>query len=158
MITRNSQIVFIETSGTRTALPWINNAPDFTGIEEPTLSVLQKAWNDFLESGEELEVISASEIMPVIANPDWEGLKNRGIAGDLHSIFARLTAETITNPSLAVPRSDINLIITVTKDEPTLASGLVLLQQFGFVFAEKEKQLWNNALQELGFSAIAQIQ
>lgn len=54
-------------------LPWVNNAPDFTGIEEPTLSVLQKAWNDFLASGEELEIIPDPEPIPPPKEPDWTG-------------------------------------------------------------------------------------
>jgi hypothetical protein len=155
---RTSTLIYLESENAITILPWINNQPGFASIEEPTLSVLQKAWNDFLESGEELEVILDPESIPVINNPDWVGLKNRGLAGDLHPIFSRLTIEAVANPSLAVPRSDIFLIIAATKDEAALASGLLLLQQFGFVFTEQEKQLWNNALQELGFSAIAQIQ
>ena len=61
MIKRNSTTIFLASSGSTTALPWVNNAPDFSGFQEPTLSILQRSWSDFLESGQELEVIPDPE-------------------------------------------------------------------------------------------------
>ena len=61
MIKRNSTTIFLASSGSTTALPWVNNAPDFSGFQEPTLSILQQAWTDFLESGQALEVITDPE-------------------------------------------------------------------------------------------------
>ena len=57
MIRRNSTTLFLESPGATTPVPWVDGAPDFTGFTEPTLSVLQKSWTDFLASGQELEVI-----------------------------------------------------------------------------------------------------
>lgn len=66
---RNSNYVEIVTTGVTTPVPWVEDSPDFSAFSEPTLSVLQKAWQDFLDSGEELEIISDPE--PPSPAPDW---------------------------------------------------------------------------------------
>ena len=66
---RNSATLYLESPGATAPLPWVNNAPDFTGFTEPTLSVLQQSWTDFLASGEELEVIA--DPVPPPPQPDW---------------------------------------------------------------------------------------
>ena len=68
---RNLTTLFLESPSATTPIPWVNNAPDFTGFTEPTLSVLQKTWTDFLASGEELEVIA--DPVPPPPQPDWDG-------------------------------------------------------------------------------------
>ena len=154
---RNTTTLFLQSSNSITPISWINNAPDFTGIEEPTLSVLQKAWNDFLESGEELEIIPDPEPIPEIKNPDWEGLATQALGESLLSLFTRVTAEAINSNAISIARNDINLAVTVIKNENALAASLALLQQCGFVFTDEEKQLWNNVIEELGFSSVVQI-
>ena len=54
---RNSTTLFLTSPGATTAITWDNNAPDFTGFTEPTLSVLQQSWQNFLDLGEPLEVV-----------------------------------------------------------------------------------------------------
>ena len=61
MMQRNSTTLFLTSPGATTPIPWDNNAPDFTGFTEPTLSVLQQSWQNFLESGEPLEVVPDPE-------------------------------------------------------------------------------------------------
>ena len=68
---RSETTLFLESPGATTALPWVNNAPDFSSYTEPTLSVLQQSWVAFLESGEELEVIA--DPVPPPPQPDWDG-------------------------------------------------------------------------------------
>lgn len=68
---RNSTTLFLVSPGATTLIPWVNNGPDFSAFTEPTLSVLQKAWQDFLDSGEELEIIPDPEPPPPA--PDWTG-------------------------------------------------------------------------------------
>ena len=153
---RNSTTLFLESLNATTLLPWVNNAPDFTGIEEPTLSILQTAW----EAGKDsIEIIPDPEPIPIpeIKNPDWEGLTAQSLGGSLLSLFTRLTSEAINSNPISIARNDINLAVTVIKNENALASSLALLQQLGFVFTEEEKQLWNNAVEELGFSSVVQI-
>ena len=52
---RNSTTIFIEVPGSVIPVPWISNAPDFTGFTDPTLSVLQSTWASYTGP---IEVIS----------------------------------------------------------------------------------------------------
>ena len=69
---RNTTTLFLNSLNATTPIAWVNNQPDFTSFTEPTLSVLQKTWQDFLDSGEELEIISDPE--PYIEPPQaqWD--------------------------------------------------------------------------------------
>jgi len=69
---RNTTTLFLESPNATTPLSWINNAPDFSPFTDPTLSVLQKAWQDFLESGEELEIIPDPEPIPEPPQANWD--------------------------------------------------------------------------------------
>lgn len=71
---RNSTTLFLTSPGAITPLPWVSNAPDFSAFTEPTLSVLQNAWQDFLDSGGELEIIPDPEPFVEPTTPDWDGL------------------------------------------------------------------------------------
>ena len=130
-------------------LSYIDNFPDFTRVEEPTLSILKAAW----EKGD-FEIIVDSEPIPEIKNPDWEGLISEVLVGDLLPLFTRVTTEAINSNPVSIARNDINLAVTVLKNENVLASSLTLLQQCGLVFTDEEKQLWNDTLLRLGFSSI----
>lgn len=70
---RNSTTLYLTSLGATTPIPWVNNAPDFSSFTNPTLSVLQQSWQDFVDSGEELEVIP--DPVPVVEPPvpDWDG-------------------------------------------------------------------------------------
>jgi hypothetical protein len=69
---RNSTTLFLESPNATTPIAWVNSEPDFSNYTEPTLSVLQKAWQDFLESGEELEIIPDPEPIPELPQPNWD--------------------------------------------------------------------------------------
>ena len=73
---RNSTTLYLQSPGATTPISWVNNAPDFSAFTEPTLSVLQKAWQDFLDSGEELEVIPDPEPVPEPVVPNWDASLN----------------------------------------------------------------------------------
>ena len=151
---RNTTTLFLQSSNSTTPIPWVNNAPDFTGITEPTLSILQAAW----EAGKDnIEIIPDPEPIPEIKNPDWEGLVAEVLGGDLLPLFTCVTAEAINSNPISIARNDINLAVTVIKNEQALASSLALLQQCGFVFTNEKKQLWNTTLQELGFGKACQL-
>jgi hypothetical protein len=66
---RNSITLFLESPGAITPVPWVDDAPDFSGFSEPTLGVLQSSWQAFLDSGEALEVIP--DPLPPPPEPDW---------------------------------------------------------------------------------------
>lgn len=52
----------------------------------------------------------AVDLVPVILSADWEGLKNRLLAGDLNFIFARLTLASLSADANAIStaRGDIS--------------------------------------------------
>lgn len=96
------------------------------------------------------------DFVPVVV-PDWNGLAKKVLGGDSLPLFVRVTIEATNSNPISVARNDINLAVTVLKNETALASSLALLQQLGFVFTDEEKQLWNNVIEELGFSSVVQI-
>jgi hypothetical protein len=98
-----------------------------------------------------------ADIIVLPMPPDWDGLASKVLGGELLPLFNRLTSEAINSNAISLARNDINLAVTVVKNENALAAGLALLQQCGFVFTEEEKQLWNNAIQELHFSDLVQV-
>lgn len=67
----NSTTLFLESPGATTPVPWVDNAPDLSGFTDPTLSVLQQSWADFLASEEELEVIPDPAQPQPLPEPDF---------------------------------------------------------------------------------------
>ena len=74
---RNSTHLELITSGATTWLPWISDPgsnrvdgyPNFDGFTGQSRSIRESAWQDFLDSGEELEIIPDPEPPP--PEPDW---------------------------------------------------------------------------------------
>jgi len=69
---RDSTTIWIESENALTALPWVNNAPDFAGITEPTLSVLKAAYE---RDKNDVVIIPDDTPMSPATTPDWEGFK-----------------------------------------------------------------------------------
>lgn len=68
---KNSTTLFLESYGSITPLSLLEDGtPDFSNFSEPTLSVLVKAWQDFLESGAELEIVEDLNF-ETIAHERW---------------------------------------------------------------------------------------
>ena len=93
----------------------------------------------------------------IIMPPDWDGLAAKVLGKELLPLFYHLTSEAINSNAISLARNDINLAISVIKNENALAAGLALLQQCGFVFTKEEKQLWNKVIKELYFSDLVKI-
>lgn len=81
---RNSTQIELITPGATTWLPWISDPgsnrvdgyPNFDGFTGQSRSIRESAWQDFLDSGEELEIIPDPEPPPPEPSepePDWEG-------------------------------------------------------------------------------------
>lgn len=70
---RNSTTLYLTSPGATTPISWVNNAPDFSSFTNPTLSVLQQSWQEFLDSGEELEVIPDPVSVVEPPTSDWDG-------------------------------------------------------------------------------------
>ena len=169
---RNNYFIYIETPSGNidfpsiTPLPWDGSEPDFTGIDEPTLSVLQKAWNDFLVSGDELEVIEDAPIFATTEYPDWDGLSKRCITPDdsLFALYTRLTLAAMGNTRIAVAQARIETAILTIRVEGALAGGISLLTSpfpldgiVPYIFTQEEKDDWNLAVTALGFSPLVFI-
>ena len=70
---RNSTTLFLESPCAVTPVHWVSNSPDFSAFTDPTLSVLQQSWQNFLDSGEVLEIIPDPDPAPEPVMPDWDG-------------------------------------------------------------------------------------
>jgi hypothetical protein len=70
-VRRNSDTLYLQSPGAVTPAPWVNNAPDFSQFTEPTLSVLGQAWQEFVDSGQELEIIPDPEPIEPEPYQDW---------------------------------------------------------------------------------------
>ena len=74
---RNSTQLELTTPGATTWLPWISDPgsnrvdgyPNFNGFTGQSLTIREAAWQDFLDSEEELEIIPDPEPPP--PEPDW---------------------------------------------------------------------------------------
>jgi len=155
--------LMIKIEDTYYQLPWNNGIFDWDSIEyESTRTAIKSAWDEWATDKDLVfELRNRPDLTPLLSTPepDWAGLQNRGLGGDLHPIFNRLTlaAFTSNSPGLVGARGDILAAITTVKVEAALASGLALLSQFGYAFTEEEKLLWNTAITELGFSDLVKI-
>lgn len=74
---RNSTQLELITPGATTWLPWVSDPgsnrvdgyPNFNGFAGQSRTIREAAWQDFLDSGEELEVIP--DPPPPTPEPDW---------------------------------------------------------------------------------------
>jgi hypothetical protein len=70
---RNSSHIWMQLDDSTFILPWVSHAPDFTGITEPTLSVLKAAYE---ASKDNVEIIPDTGSVSAAHGSDWEGFKN----------------------------------------------------------------------------------
>lgn len=104
------------------------------------------------------QVLPDSE--PITPLPDWDGLKNRALAGDLHPIFQRLSIASLAADAntISTARGDITDAILTVRVEDALASGFQLLTQTGgYIFTKEEKDMWKSAVDELHFSSLVYL-
>ncbi len=92
--------------------------------------------------------------LPPAAQPDWEGLLNRLLSGDLYELFKSITNAAFSNPVLLVARNDIYGAISNPKISDrisALKAGLDMLAASGYEVSPENKTLWNTAIGELNF-------
>lgn len=112
-----------------------------------------------IDNGAETREI-LDQVIEVIPEPDWEGLKNRALGGELYPIFHRLTLASLAPDAntISTARGDITDAILIVKIEAALVSGLQLLTQIGgYQFTQEEKDLWKTVVDELGFSSLVYL-
>ncbi len=94
---RNSNYLFLQVNNSIIIIPWVNNAPDFSSLEEPALSITQKAWQDFWDSGQELEVIPDTEPIIETSSPNWDGLYQALMVSSAYQSLATLALDPTTS-------------------------------------------------------------
>lgn len=120
----------------------LGNPPNFAGL--PT-TVREK-----YDRGEYTEIPDS----PPAAQPDWEGLLNRLISGDLYSLFRSITNTAFSNPMLLVARNDIYGVLSnplISDRISALKAGLDMLAASGYAISDSDRTLWNQAIAELNF-------
>ena len=134
---RSETTIYLECNDTISILPWINDEPNFSGVTEPTLSVLQKVWQDFIESDEEIEIIPNPEPIadPV---PSWVGF-NLAISFEQNMINYEAIANT-RHPSI-VGKKDLAYSFIIDHGVDDFAVAFPLFCQIAEV-AQEHRNLW----------------
>jgi len=90
-------MILIQTLNANTTVNLINGQPDLSGFQEPTLSILQAAFN-----ANEYEVIPDVVPQPFVPQPDPMGFRSKlyGLTGTdknaLYGVYAETTALAVT--------------------------------------------------------------
>ncbi len=114
------------------------------GLEEREILQEKYARNEFSNAPD------FSPIMP----PNWDGLLNRLLSGDLFPLFQTITLAAFSNPVLLMARNDIYGAISNPKISDrisALRAGLAMLLQSGYQISDSDRALWNQAIAELNF-------
>jgi len=122
---RNSTILYLTSPGAVTPIPWVNNAPDFSQFNEPTLSVLVGAWQQFLDSGEEVEIIPDPEPIAEPVVPNWAGFYDQLIVSQTYNY---LLSQTIPHPSISGVMAVMGFSINDGKADPANPNRLAAFQ------------------------------
>ena len=102
-------------------------------------------------NGDYLVIPDAPIIAPL---PDWDGLLNRLLSGNLYPLFKSITNAAFSNPVLLVARNDIYGAISnpaIIDRISALKAGLDMLLASGYEVSPEDKNLWNTAIAELNF-------
>lgn len=135
-------MIVLRTNGTSFVLPYVGNAPDFSSFTEPTLSILQKAWQDFINSGQELEVVPDPE--PETDPPNLIDLRDEICYGKKYPLiqhwYDNLPPRHRDPLQLAIANQDLSsiqsaLMPIMPDDEPTLAEFVSLFTEFKISFS-----------------------
>jgi hypothetical protein len=86
--------------------------------------------------------------------PDWDGLYRSVLAGELKPLYLRLKQAAKADNILSVDYVNFVAVLSNIRSEQALKECLDELINDGYVLSEEEKQLWNNAVQELHFSSL----
>jgi|SanBayMetagenome_1026888.scaffolds.fasta_scaffold23693_2 hypothetical protein len=134
--------------------------PDFSGISEPTLSILQASWES-----ENYSIMVAGES---VVTPNWDALRTKCLTpGDpMNDIYNRLTLAAMQEGanSISTAQNKIESAILTIRIEGVLAAGIALLTNplppsgtIPYTFTQEEKDIWNPAVTSLGFSPLVYI-
>ena len=137
---RNSTTLFLESPNAITPIGWVNNAPDFSAFTEPTLSVLQQAWQEFLDSGAELEIIPDPTPEIVTPVPNWDGFNAAMLSNTEFNQITGVVLSLAPTVALGIPAA-----LAQVSTNGVTAFGLVFnaFCQIGDVSSE-QRGIWAN--------------
>ncbi len=111
--------ILIRSTNANTYLPFVNNQPDYTGVSEPALSILQAAF-----ATGNYEIID-TEPVEESAVPNWDGfydqLKNS-------NVYNYLLSQTIPYPSISGVMAVMGFSIKDGQDDPVNPNRIASLQ------------------------------
>lgn len=124
---RNSTILFLESPGAITPLPWdnINQRPIWDGFTGISLSVLQQAWQTFLDSGQPLEIIPDPNPIPVTVIPNWNSFYDGLMISQTYNF---LLAQTVPHPSISGVMAAMGIALLKGESDPLNPDRLAALQ------------------------------
>lgn len=97
---------------------------------------------------------------PVEPVPDWDGLLNQLLDGDLYQLFRDITLASVSNSALLIARNDIFGVLSNPKighRELALKSGLDMVALSGYEIPPNQKDDWNRITTQLNFSELVRL-
>ena len=157
---RNSTQLELISPGATTWLPWVSDPgsnrvdgyPNFDGFTGQSRTIRESAWQAFLDSGEELEIISDPE--PPSPAPDWDKFIRQFTLAGNPLYHATASKVQISGPVVVEHWTNIRLglLSTSIRNEEWLQLTYnylkYLLDQAGNSLSEDEKQAWIDLAQD----------
>lgn len=120
----------------------LGNPPNFAGLP----ATVQEKY----DRGEYTEL---PDFPPLPMPPDWKGLLQELLIGDLNPIFRKITLEAISNPAALLARQDIYGAISnpdISDRLSALRAGLDMLTS-AMPLTQVDRDMWNQAISRLNF-------
>ncbi|MDX2254672.1 MAG: hypothetical protein NW214_04070 [Pseudanabaenaceae cyanobacterium bins.39] len=120
----------------------LGNPPNFEGLPE----IVREKY----DRGEYTEL---PDLPPLPMPPDWKGLLQELLIGDLNPIFRKITLEAISNPAALLARQDIYGAISnpdISDRLSALRAGLDMLEA-AMPLTQSDRNLWNSTISNLNF-------
>lgn len=139
-------------------IPLVDGSPIWSGFDSSVIAQLQSAYDS-----DNYQLIPASE--PQALSPNWDGLLNAILGGNLFAIYSRLTSASFIDPAIAtdallananniaVASGKLDQAVQVTKVEGAVAASFqMLIASSNYRFTAEEKTLWDATVTALNFS------
>jgi hypothetical protein len=109
---RNSRTIWIKSANATTPLPWVNNAPDFSGISEPTLSILRLAYESQKDNVEVVADVATTQLVAPNPRGFYDAMVDHLANHPLNGVYANILEQSLDT----------------TKDTSSLLSAMFLVK------------------------------